>query len=150
LSYSAAFTPQEWQISTHDETQATDIGQVPAATVVRTPAVQGKAAVAIAATALGALAAGALAMGVLAIGKLAIGQLAVGRARLRGGRIVELRIARLSIEDLRVEHVLNGTLVASREDSPQLSEVFLHGAKGGHTLEPIAVAPPELQSWGRG
>jgi predicted dehydrogenase len=32
-----------------------------------------------------------------------------------------------------------GTLVASGEDSPQLGEVFLHGAKRGNTLEPIAV-----------
>jgi predicted dehydrogenase len=30
-----------------------------------------------------------------------------------------------------------GTLVATGEDSPQLSEVVLHGAKGGNTLEPI-------------
>ncbi len=33
----------------------------------------------------------------------------------------------------------DGTLVASGEDSPQLSEVVLHGAKGRNTLEPIAV-----------
>lgn len=33
----------------------------------------------------------------------------------------------------------DGTLVASGEDSPQLSEVFLHGAQGGNTLAPIAV-----------
>ena len=33
----------------------------------------------------------------------------------------------------------DGTLVASGEDSPQLSEVVLHGAKGGNTLEPMAV-----------
>jgi predicted dehydrogenase len=33
----------------------------------------------------------------------------------------------------------DGTLVASGEDSPQLSEVFLHGAKGGNTLAPMAV-----------
>src|ERR1700730_12839362 len=32
-----------------------------------------------------------------------------------------------------------GTLVASGEDSPQLSEVFLHGAKGDNTLAPISV-----------
>ena len=32
-----------------------------------------------------------------------------------------------------------GTLVASGEDSPQLSEVSLHGAKSGKTLAPIAV-----------
>jgi predicted dehydrogenase len=31
----------------------------------------------------------------------------------------------------------DGTLVASGEDSPQLSEVALHGAKGGNTLAPI-------------
>jgi hypothetical protein len=30
-------------------------------------------------------------------------------------------------------------LVATREDSPQLSEVFLHGAKGGNTLAPMPV-----------
>ncbi|HYM72017.1 MAG TPA: Gfo/Idh/MocA family oxidoreductase [Stellaceae bacterium] len=33
----------------------------------------------------------------------------------------------------------DGTLVASGEDSPQLSEVVLHGAQGGNTLAPIAV-----------
>src|SRR5580700_2943214 len=33
----------------------------------------------------------------------------------------------------------NGTLVASGEDSPQLGEVSLHGAKRGNALEPIAV-----------
>jgi predicted dehydrogenase len=33
----------------------------------------------------------------------------------------------------------DGTLVASGEDSPQLGEVALHGAKGDNTLAPIAV-----------
>jgi predicted dehydrogenase len=33
----------------------------------------------------------------------------------------------------------DGTLVAAGEDSPQLSKVSLHGAKGGNTLEPIPV-----------
>jgi predicted dehydrogenase len=33
----------------------------------------------------------------------------------------------------------DGTLVASGEDSPQLGEVFLHGAKGGDTLTPMPV-----------
>ncbi len=33
----------------------------------------------------------------------------------------------------------NGTLVASGEDSPQLSEVFLHGAQGSNTLAPLPV-----------
>ncbi|MDH3701087.1 MAG: Gfo/Idh/MocA family oxidoreductase [Alphaproteobacteria bacterium] len=32
-----------------------------------------------------------------------------------------------------------GTLVATGEDSPQLGEVFLHGAKGSNTLEPMTV-----------
>jgi predicted dehydrogenase len=32
-----------------------------------------------------------------------------------------------------------GTLIASGEDSPQLGHVYLHGAKGGNTLQPIAV-----------
>ena len=32
-----------------------------------------------------------------------------------------------------------GTLVASGEDSPQLSTVFLHGAQGGNTLAPLPV-----------
>src|SRR3954469_5967587 len=32
-----------------------------------------------------------------------------------------------------------GTLVASGEDSPQLSKVFLHGAQRGNELQPIAV-----------
>ena len=45
-----------------------------------------------------------------------------------------------------------GTLVASGEDSPQLSQVFLHGAKGGNTLAPMPVparftlAAPETPS----
>jgi predicted dehydrogenase len=30
-------------------------------------------------------------------------------------------------------------LAATGEDSPQLSEVFLHGAKGGNTLAPLPV-----------
>ena len=33
----------------------------------------------------------------------------------------------------------DGTLVASGEDSPQLSEVVLHGAKGADTLSPMPV-----------
>ncbi len=33
----------------------------------------------------------------------------------------------------------DGTLVASGEDSPQLGEVSLHGAKGGNTLAPMPV-----------
>ena len=33
----------------------------------------------------------------------------------------------------------DGTLVASGEDSPQLGEVALHGAKGGNTLAPMPV-----------
>jgi len=33
----------------------------------------------------------------------------------------------------------DGTLVAAGEESPQLSEVFLHGVKGGNTLAPIQV-----------
>jgi predicted dehydrogenase len=33
----------------------------------------------------------------------------------------------------------DGTLVAMGEDSPQLSQVFLHGAKGANTLAPIPV-----------
>jgi predicted dehydrogenase len=36
-----------------------------------------------------------------------------------------------------------GTLVASGKDSPQLSEVFLHGAKGANTLAPMP-APPRF------
>ena len=32
-----------------------------------------------------------------------------------------------------------GTLVASGEDSPQLSKVFLHGATRGNTLEALPV-----------
>jgi len=34
-----------------------------------------------------------------------------------------------------------GTLVASGEDSPQLSDVFLHAAKHGNALEPMPVPP---------
>ena len=33
----------------------------------------------------------------------------------------------------------DGTLVASGEDSPQLSQVFVHGAKGNNTLQPMPV-----------
>jgi predicted dehydrogenase len=33
----------------------------------------------------------------------------------------------------------DGTLVASGEDSPQLGHVFLHGAKGNNTLQPMPV-----------
>ena len=33
----------------------------------------------------------------------------------------------------------DGTLVATGEDSPQLSEVSLHGAKGANTLAPMPV-----------
>src|SRR3981081_2670125 len=33
----------------------------------------------------------------------------------------------------------DGTLAISGEDSPQLSEVFLHGAKGGNKLAPMPV-----------
>ena len=33
----------------------------------------------------------------------------------------------------------DGTLAATGKDSPQLSEVFLHGAKGGDTLAPVPV-----------
>lgn len=35
----------------------------------------------------------------------------------------------------------DGTLVAAGADSPQLSEVRLHGARGGNTLEPLPVPP---------
>ncbi len=35
----------------------------------------------------------------------------------------------------------DGTLVATGEDSPQLSEVFLHGAQGDNTLMPMPVPP---------
>lgn len=39
----------------------------------------------------------------------------------------------------------DGTLIAAGEDSPQLSKVSLHGAKGGNALEPIRV--PERLSF---
>ena len=32
-----------------------------------------------------------------------------------------------------------GTLIASGEDSPQLSDIVLHGAQGGNTLAPLPV-----------
>jgi predicted dehydrogenase len=38
-----------------------------------------------------------------------------------------------------------GTLVASGHESPQMGEIFLHGASGGNKLEPIAVAPDSGQ-----
>jgi hypothetical protein len=106
LRYYAGFTHQERNMSSCEQAQGAETDQVPAATVVRTPAVRREAAVAIGATALGALALGAFAVGAVAIGKLAIGQLALGRARLRSGRVGQLRIARLTIEELRIERVL--------------------------------------------
>ena len=48
-----------------------------------------------------------------------------------------VRRQRLSYGDLRARR---DALVASGEDSPQLSEVSLHGAKGGDTLAPIPIA----------
>jgi predicted dehydrogenase len=62
--------------------------------------------------------------------------------RLASGAIASVHIAAVPYagSGYRMEiYGRDGTLVASGEDSPQLSEVFLHGAKRGNTLAPIPV-----------
>jgi predicted dehydrogenase len=62
--------------------------------------------------------------------------------RLANGAVVSAHVAAIPFagSGYRMEiYGRDGTLVATGEDSPQLSEVFLHGAKGNDTLAPIAV-----------
>ena len=60
--------------------------------------------------------------------------------RLASGAVVSAHVAAIPFagSGYRMEvYGRDGTLVATGEDSPQLSEVFLHGAKGGNTLAPM-------------
>jgi len=62
--------------------------------------------------------------------------------RLANGAVASVHIGAIPFagSGYRMEiYGRDGTLVALGEDSPQLSEVFLHGAKGGNTLAPISV-----------
>jgi len=62
--------------------------------------------------------------------------------RLANGAVASVHIAAIPYagSGYRMEiYGREGTLVASGEDSPQLSEVTLHGARGSDTLAPIAV-----------
>lgn len=62
--------------------------------------------------------------------------------RLANGAVASVHIAAVPYagSGYRMEiYGRNGTLVATGEDSPQLSEVFLHGAKGDNTLVPMPV-----------
>jgi len=60
--------------------------------------------------------------------------------RLTNGAVASVHIAAIPFagSGYRMEiYGRDGTLVATGEDSPQLSEVFLHGAKGANTLAPM-------------
>jgi predicted dehydrogenase len=62
--------------------------------------------------------------------------------RLENGAVVSSHVAAIPYagSGYRMEiYGRDGTLVASGEDSPQLSKVFLHGATRGNELRPIAV-----------
>jgi predicted dehydrogenase len=62
--------------------------------------------------------------------------------RLANGAVASVHIGAIPFagSGYRMEiYGREGTLVASGEDSPQLSEVVLHGAKGGNTLAPLPV-----------
>jgi predicted dehydrogenase len=62
--------------------------------------------------------------------------------RLANGAVVSVHIGAIPFagSGYRMEiYGRDGTLVATGEDSPQLSEVFLRGAKGGNTLAPMPV-----------
>jgi predicted dehydrogenase len=62
--------------------------------------------------------------------------------RLANGAVASVHIGAIPFagSGYRMEiYGRDGTLVATGEDSPQLSEVFLHGAKGGNTLAPLPV-----------
>src|SRR3954451_2183932 len=61
---------------------------------------------------------------------------------LKSGAVISSHVAAIPYagSGYRMEiYGRDGTLVASGEDSPQLSKVFLHGAQRGNNLEPIAV-----------
>lgn len=62
--------------------------------------------------------------------------------RLANGAVASVHIGAIPFagSGYRMEiYGRDGTLAATGEDSPQLSEVSLHGAKGGNTLAPIPV-----------
>jgi predicted dehydrogenase len=62
--------------------------------------------------------------------------------RLANGAVASVHIGAIPFagSGYRMEiYGRDGTLVATGEDSPQLREVFLHGAKGGNTLAPMPV-----------
>jgi predicted dehydrogenase len=62
--------------------------------------------------------------------------------RLAGGAVVSVHIGAIPFagSGYRMEiYGRDGTLIATGKDSPQLSEVVLHGAKGGNTLAPMPV-----------
>jgi predicted dehydrogenase len=62
--------------------------------------------------------------------------------RLANGAVASVHIGAIPFagSGYRMEiYGRNGTLVATGKDSPQLSEVFLHGAKGHNTLAPMPV-----------
>jgi predicted dehydrogenase len=62
--------------------------------------------------------------------------------RLANGAVASVHIGAIPFagSGYRMEiYGRDGTLVATGEDSPQLSEVLLHGAKGANTLAPIPV-----------
>jgi predicted dehydrogenase len=62
--------------------------------------------------------------------------------RLANGAVASVHIGAIPFagSGYRMEiYGRDGTLVATGEDSPQLSEVFLHGAKGNNKLAPISV-----------
>src|SRR5271169_6911494 len=62
--------------------------------------------------------------------------------RLANGAVASVHIGAIPFagSGYRMEiYGREGTLVAMGEDSPQLGEVVLHGAKGGNTLAPIPV-----------
>jgi predicted dehydrogenase len=62
--------------------------------------------------------------------------------RLASGAVASVHVGNIPFagSGYRMEiYGREGTLVASGEDSPQLSEVFLHGAKGGNTLAAMPV-----------
>jgi predicted dehydrogenase len=68
--------------------------------------------------------------------------------RLANGAVASVHIGAIPFagSGYRMEiYGRDGTLVATGEDSPQLSEVFLHGAKGDDTLAPMPV--PERLSF---
>jgi predicted dehydrogenase len=63
--------------------------------------------------------------------------------RLANGAVASVHIGAIPFagSGYRMEiYGRDGSLVATGKDSPQLSEVFLHGAKGGNTLAPMPVS----------